>query len=79
MTGGRLPILTGREIVKILKKIGFCNTRKSKGDHLIFNHPDARRPVVIPKYSEVTVTIIRTNMRTVGMSREEYFNILESI
>jgi predicted RNA binding protein YcfA (HicA-like mRNA interferase family) len=64
--------------VKIFEKFG-CVFVRQKGDHLIYNCPDARRPVVIPKYSEVTVTIIRTNMRTVGMSRKEYFNILESI
>lgn len=64
--------------VKIFKKFG-CKFARQKGDHLIFNHSEARRPVIIPKYEEVTLTIIRTNMKTVGMSREEYFKILESI
>ncbi len=64
--------------VKIFEKFG-CKFTRQKGNHLIFNHPEARRPVIIPKYEEVTLTIIRTNMKTVGMSREEYFKILESI
>lgn len=64
--------------VKVFEKFG-CTFVRQKGDHLIFNHPNARRPVIIPKYTDITVTIIRTNMKTVGMSREEYFKILKSI
>ena len=64
--------------VKVFEKFG-CTFVRQKGDHLIFSYPHARRPVIIPKYEEVTVTIIRTNMKTVGMSREEYFKILESV
>ncbi len=64
--------------VKVFEKFG-CTFVRQKGDHLIFNYPNARRPVIIPKYTDITVTIIRTNMKTVGMSREEYFKILKSI
>ena len=64
--------------VKVFEKFG-CSFVRQKGDHLIFTHPEARRPVIIPKYNEITVTIIRTNMRTVGMSREEYFKILNEL
>jgi hypothetical protein len=33
--------------------------------------------VVIPKYKEVPVFIIRNNMKVIGMSVEEYISILE--
>ena len=32
---------------------------RQKGDHLIYRHPNAQRPVVIPRYKEITVTVIR--------------------
>jgi hypothetical protein len=35
------------------------------------------RPVVIPTYGEIPVFIIRTNLKTAGISREEYFRLLE--
>lgn len=35
------------------------------------------RPVVIPDWSEVPVFIIKNNMRTAGMSREIYFELLK--
>jgi predicted RNA binding protein YcfA (HicA-like mRNA interferase family) len=55
-----------------------CTFVQQTGSHLIYDHPQARRPVIIPKYEEVPVTIIRTNMRTVEMSREEYFGLLQN-
>jgi len=64
--------------VKIFEKFG-CKFVRQKGDHLIFNHPNARRPVIIPKYDEVPVTIIRVNMKTVGMSREKYLESLNNL
>jgi len=33
--------------------------------------------VVIPVYTEVDVEIIKRNMRTAGMSRERYFELLD--
>jgi predicted RNA binding protein YcfA (HicA-like mRNA interferase family) len=62
--------------VRVFEAYG-CAFVRQKGDHLIYRHPDARRPVVIPRYKEVTVTVIKANMRTVGMTREEYFDLLE--
>jgi predicted RNA binding protein YcfA (HicA-like mRNA interferase family) len=64
--------------VKIFEKYG-CVFIRQKGDHLIFHHERATRAVVIPKYNEIPVTIIRNNMKTVGMAREEYFALLRRI
>jgi len=35
------------------------------------------RPLVIPKYERVDVDIIKANLRTAQMSREEYFDLLQ--
>ena len=35
------------------------------------------RPVVIPTYRDVPVFIIRNNLKTANISREEYFRLLE--
>jgi YcfA-like protein. len=64
--------------VKIFEKYG-CVFVRQKGDHLIFHHRNAKRAVVIPRYDEVPITIIRNNMKTVGMTREEYFFIMMGI
>lgn len=64
-----------RTQVKIFEKFGCCFVRQ-KGSHLIYHHPDAKRAVVIPRYDEVSVTVIKNNMQTVNMNREEYFRLL---
>jgi len=64
--------------VKIFEKYG-CVFSRTKGDHLVYHYPDAIRPVVIPKYKEVPAFVIRNNMRTIGMTRDEYFALLEEV
>lgn len=49
-----------------------------EGDHFVFIKPGIVRPIVIPDWKEVPVFIIKNNIRTSGMSREEYFELLES-
>ncbi len=72
-------IPTSYEIqIKIFEKAGCVYTR-TKGDHLIYHYPGAIRPVVIPKYKEIPVFIIQNNMRIIGMSREEYFELLQQV
>ena len=41
--------------------------------------PGAKRAVVIPEYDEIDVDIIKNNMRTVGMTREEYFEAIDKV
>jgi predicted RNA binding protein YcfA (HicA-like mRNA interferase family) len=59
----------------IFEKAG-CIYVRTKGDHLIYHYPGAIRPVVIPKYKEVPIFVIKNNMRVVGMSREKYLELL---
>ncbi len=46
---------------------------------MIYHYPGALRPVVIPMYREVPVFIIRNNMKTIGMTVEEYRKIFGEI
>jgi len=45
----------------------------------IYHYPGAKRPVVITKYKEVPVFVIRNNMKVIGMSVDEYNSILDKI
>jgi len=56
-----------------------CQYKCKKGSHHILNYPNAKRAVVIPEYEEIDIDIIKNNMRTVGMTREEYFKLLKEI
>lgn len=50
--------------------------KRKEGSHHVLTCPGAKRAVVIPEYDEVDVEIIKNNMRTVNMTREQYFELL---
>jgi hypothetical protein len=37
------------------------------------------RPLVLPTYDEVPVSIIRNNLKTAGLSREDFFRLLNAL
>jgi len=66
--------LSFQKLIKIFEAAG-CNYSHTKGDHMIFRHDKAIRPLVIPKYKEVPVFIIKNNMKIIGLTREEYLDL----
>jgi len=64
--------------VKIFEAAG-CVYVRTQGDHLVYHYPGAMRPVVIPKYREVPVFIIKNNMKIIGVSRETYLALLDNV
>jgi len=67
-----------RTQLKIFESHG-CKYKRKQGSHQILTCPGAKRAVVVPEYDEIDVEIIKSNMRTVNMSREEYFELLNRI
>ena len=64
--------------VKIFEQAG-CEYVRTQGDHLIYQYPGAIRPIVIPKYTEVPVFVIRNNMKIIGVTRARYAELMEKI
>ena len=50
---------------------------RQEGSHRSYVKPGVVRPVVIPAYREVPVFVIRNNLKTASLSRDEYFQLLE--
>ena len=65
-----------RTLVRVFEAAGF-RTDRIAGSHVIMSKPGVARPIVIPKYAEVGRDIIQSNMRTAGMSRDRYFQLLK--
>ena len=66
-----------KTLARVFEADGFRCVRQ-EGDHMVFNKPGCIRPVVIPKYASVPVFIIKNNLRTAGISRDRYFELLEN-
>jgi len=56
-----------------------CTFKRKKGDHRIYDRPDLLRPVVFPEDKSIPIFIIRNNLRVLGISVEEYLEILGSL
>jgi predicted RNA binding protein YcfA (HicA-like mRNA interferase family) len=71
----KLSPISYKQLVEVFQADGFRCVR-IEGDHMVFTKPGVIRPVVIPKYAAVPVFIIKNNLRTAGMTRERYFELL---
>ena len=47
--------------------------------HRSYVRPGVARPMVIPAHKDVPVFVIRNNLKTAGLSRDEYFRLLEQV
>ncbi len=74
-----MPKLTPTDwstLVRIFEADGFRKVRQ-KGSHISMKKSGVKRPVVIKKSKNVSVDNIKSNMKTAGMSRERYFELLK--
>lgn len=79
MATRKIRPISYQTLVKVFEVEGFTVSRQ-RGDHLILTKPGVSRPVVIKTSPrEIPVTHILTNLRTAGISRERYFELLDQV
>jgi predicted RNA binding protein YcfA (HicA-like mRNA interferase family) len=64
----KLPILSGQEVVKKLRKAGFEVVRE--GNHVILRKGETVLPV--PRYDEIDRSLLRRIIAQAGLSRQEF-------
>jgi predicted RNA binding protein YcfA (HicA-like mRNA interferase family) len=72
----KLAPVDWQTLERIFIRTGFRFGRQ-EGSHRSYIKDGVARPVVIPTYREVPVFIIRNNLKTAGLSRDEYFELLQ--
>lgn len=65
-----------RRLERVFLAAGFRFVRQ-EGSHRSYVGQGVARPVVIPAYRKVPVFVIRNNLKTAGISRDEYFRLLD--
>jgi predicted RNA binding protein YcfA (HicA-like mRNA interferase family) len=67
-----LPVLKPREVVAILKKLGFVEVRQ-RGSHRQYRHPDGRSTTV-PFHArcDISPILLRQIAREVGLTIDEF-------
>ncbi|MFA4886794.1 MAG: type II toxin-antitoxin system HicA family toxin [Candidatus Nanoarchaeia archaeon] len=68
----KLPVLSGKEIVKILSKLGFRVTDQ-KGSHVIMEgeKDGIKRKPVVPQHPEVAKGTLLSILKQAGLTRED--------
>lgn len=73
----KLPVLSGRDVIKILKKIGF-EEKRQKGSHIILakETDDGKKAVVVPNHKEIDKGTLLEIIRQAGLKREDFLKLL---
>lgn len=74
----KLPVVSGRELVKVFRKLGFIFVSQ-RGDHLKMKHPDGRT-VIIPNHKTIKKgTLKKGILNPLHISVEELIKLLNCI
>ncbi len=67
-----------KEFEKFLLSVG-CTFKREKGDHRIYRKPGIKRPIVVPRDTQLPAFIVLNNLRVLGISRENYLKKLKDL
>jgi predicted RNA binding protein YcfA (HicA-like mRNA interferase family) len=73
----KLPLVSGAEAVKALRRLGFFVDRQ-RGSHCVMKKiaSDGERGCVIPMHREVALGTLRSALKMAGVSPEEFSDAL---
>jgi predicted RNA binding protein YcfA (HicA-like mRNA interferase family) len=71
----RLPVISGRDFVRALAKLGFVVDRQ-KGSHLILFRADPPTTLSVPDHRELDRGTLRSLLRQAGISPAEISQLL---
>lgn len=74
----RLTPIHWRKLVKILEMEGAVIVGQT-GDHIELKKEGAKRRLVVPKYKNIPIFIIKNNLETASIARKRYFELLDKI
>ncbi|MCK6462930.1 MAG: type II toxin-antitoxin system HicA family toxin [Candidatus Pacebacteria bacterium] len=66
----QLPILSGKEIIKVLLKIGYTEVRQ-RGSHIRLAC-DGRKSITVPNYRSVDRSLLIKILRDAELTAEEF-------
>ena len=77
MNDVKMPMVKPRELIRALERLGFSCTKKSKGSHFRYKHPDGRKTTVpVHKGKDIGRGLLRKILRDVDISIEELKKLL---
>jgi len=71
----RLPVISGRDFVRAIAKLGFVLDRQ-KGSHLILFRAEPPTTLSVPDHRELDRGTLRSLLRQAGISPAEFSQLL---
>jgi predicted RNA binding protein YcfA (HicA-like mRNA interferase family) len=72
----KLPVVSGREVVKALAKIGY-DVDHQTGSHMILRQKEPpHRRLTVPNHPELAKGTLRAIIRQTGLTVEEFIELL---
>jgi predicted RNA binding protein YcfA (HicA-like mRNA interferase family) len=71
----RLPQISGRELVRVLEKLGYRNARQ-KGSHMRLLHRD-RKPLSVPDHKIIGKGLLHKILRDAGIDADQLRQLLD--
>ena len=73
----KLPVVSGKDVIKVLSKIGFVHVRTS-GSHAILNKQTEKGKITIPipLHKELAKGTLRSIMRQADLALEDLLKLL---
>ncbi len=73
----KLPIISGKDLVKAFARMGYEPDHQT-GSHMILRQKNVPyRRLTIPNHKEISKGTLRAIIRQAGLSREEFFDLLD--
>ncbi len=70
-----LPVLSGRECVKALQRVGFY-LKRQEGSHMVLRRDDPFCQVVVPDHNELDRGTLRAIIRQSGLTVGAFLDLL---
>jgi predicted RNA binding protein YcfA (HicA-like mRNA interferase family) len=76
--GEKLPRLSGKEVIKILSKVGFKPMRQ-KGSHVFLRNDNSnnKKTTVVPLHKEIDKGTLLEIIRQCGLKKEEFIELVK--
>jgi predicted RNA binding protein YcfA (HicA-like mRNA interferase family) len=71
----KLPVISGRDLVQVLQKIGFCVIRQ-KGSHVSVRKDNQKS--VIPLHDELAKGTLLGILKQSGLTKDELIDLLKT-
>jgi predicted RNA binding protein YcfA (HicA-like mRNA interferase family) len=70
-----LPVMNGREVVRIFERLGWRFVRQ-KGSHMILVKTGEMVTLSVPDHSELAKGTLRKLIRTAGITVDEFLSVM---